>query len=201
MAPNTRENSAARPPPPADDDRLSRLYEEHVDGLYVFVFYRVGGNAALAEDVVQATFLQAIDKLGDYDATRGTMRTWLLVLSRNVIRQHMKQRPRAQELTVMWERIDDALLQVFEAIDQEPLTDEVLARRETRELVNMTIANLPDPYGAVLQRKYLGGESLRGLAESLALSEEAAKSLLARARRAFRETFLLLSRATAETNP
>ena len=189
---------------PVDDASLARLYEDHVDGLYVFVYYRVGGDAGLAEDVVQDTFLEAMSRIADYDPARGSVRSWLIVLSRNIIRSHLTRRSRAgspADLTVLWDRIDDALLQVFEAIDKQPLTDEVLARRETRELVNMTIANLPDPYGDVLQRKYVGGESIHALAKDLALSEEAAKSLLARARRAFRETFLTLSRATAEAKP
>jgi len=95
----------------------------------------------------------------------------------------------------MWERIDRALLQVFEALDESPLTDDVLARKETHELVNMTIANLPDPYGVVLQKKYVGGASLADLARDMSVSEDAVKSLLARARRAFRDTFLILSEA------
>lgn len=57
----------------------------------------------------------------------------------------------------------------------------------------MTIANLPDPYGVVLQKKYVGGASLADLARDMRVSEDAVKSLLARARRAFRDTFLTLS--------
>ena len=169
---------------------LIRLYEEHVDGLYAFVFYRVGNDAAIAEDVVHDTFMEAIDRLGEYDEKRGSVRNWLITLSRNVIRKHRK--PSLQET---WDKIDRALLDIFQALDESPLGDEVLLRRETRELVNMAIANLPDPYGSVLQRKYVGGESLAELARTLDVSEEAMKSLLARARRAFRETFLTLSEA------
>ena len=37
-----------------DGDRraIERFYDAHVDGLYAFVFYRVGRDASLAEDVV-----------------------------------------------------------------------------------------------------------------------------------------------------
>ena len=59
----------------------------------------------------------------------------------------------------------------------------------------MAIANLPDPYGNVLQRKYVAGATLEELARDLEVSEDAVKSLLARARRAFRDTFLTLSEA------
>jgi len=172
-----------------DEESLARFYEEHVDGLYAFVFYRVGGDPSIAEDVVQETFLAALDRWSELDPARGSERSWLITLSRNIIRAH---RPRRQEI---WDRIDRALLEALSAIDDEPLTDEMLERRETHELVNITIANLPDSYGSILRRKYVSGESLSDLARDLDVSEDAAKSLLARARRAFRETFVTIRQA------
>jgi DNA-directed RNA polymerase specialized sigma24 family protein len=53
----------------------------------------------------------------------------------------------------------------------------------------------------VLERKYLDGATLEQIASEIAATEEAAKSLLARARRAFRETFQTLSRSFAEVEP
>lgn len=98
----------------------------------------------------------------------------------------------------MWDRIDETFAQVFAALDHEPLSDEVIAREETRDLVNVTIAHLPERYRAVLEQKYVGGDSMAELAARLEVSEDAAKSLLARARRAFRETFVALSKTVAE---
>lgn len=98
----------------------------------------------------------------------------------------------------MWDRIDKTLAQIFASLDQAPLSDEILAREETRDLVNMTIAHLPEHYRSALERHYIAGESLSALGERLKVSEEAAKSLLARARRAFREVFVTLSQAMAE---
>ncbi len=132
------------------DDALETFYEDNVDGLYAFVFYRVGRNQTVAEDVVQETFLRALERLEDYDATRGSCRAWLCTLSRNVIRRHLKPLPRMAELNEMYVRIDDTLAELFAALDGAPLADEVIARQETSDLVNMTVANLPDPYQLVL---------------------------------------------------
>jgi len=98
----------------------------------------------------------------------------------------------------MWDRIDETLAQVFAALDREPLSDEVIEREETRDLVNVTIAHLPDKYQKILEQKYIGGDSLADLAQQMDVSEDAAKSLLARARRAFRDTFVALSQAATE---
>ena len=187
--------------PPADlraaqsGDRVAieRFYDANVDGLYAFVFYRVGRDTALAEDVVQETFALALAKQAAYDPARGSVGSWLAVLSRNVIRDHLREHRRADQLQATWERIDATLAQTFAAMAERPLPGEVLERAETRDLVHMAIANLPDQYRNALTRKYVDGESLETLAGELGISVDAAKSLLARARRAFRDTFATLS--------
>jgi len=176
-----------------DRAAIARLYDAHVDGLYAFVFYRVGRDAALAEDVVQETFALALSRQADYDPARGSVASWLAVLSRNVIRDHLRAHRRGDELQAAWERIDATLAQVFAAMAERPLPGDVLERAETRDLVHMAVANLPEQYRTALTRKYVDGETLETLAGELGISVDAAKSLLARARRAFRDTFATLS--------
>lgn len=183
-----------------DREALTRLYDEHVDGLYAFVFHRVGGDAALAEDVVQETFTQALRRQREYDADRGSIASWLSTLSRNIIRDQLRAHQRGDELAASWQRIDQSLGQIFAALAQSPLPGEVLSRNETRDLVNMAIANLPEVYRTALTRKYVEGESLEQIASSLGISADAAKSLLARARRAFRDTFAALHQTFSEVS-
>jgi len=184
-----------------DKDAISRFYDAHVDGLYTFVFYRVGRDAALAEDVVQETFANALTRRADYDAARGSIASWLAVLSRNVIRDQLRAHHRGDELAKTWDRIDATLAQTFASMAERPLPGEVLERAETRDLVHMAVANLPEQYRNALTRKYVDGESLETLAGELGISVDATKSLLARARRAFRDTFATLSAHLSEVTP
>ena len=62
------------------------------------------------------------------------------------------------------------------------------------------VANLPDQYRNALTRKYVDGESLETLASELGISVDATKSHLARARRAFRDTFATLSTHLSEVS-
>ena len=176
-----------------DRAAIERFYDANVDGLYAFVFYRVGRDTTLAEDVVQETFALALAKQAAYDPARGSVGSWLAVMSRNVIRDHLRDHRRTDQLQQTWERIDATLAQTFAAMAERPLPGEVLERAETRDLVHMAIANLPDQYRTALTRKYVDGESLETLAGELGISVDATKSLLARARRAFRDTFATLS--------
>lgn len=181
-----------------DREAIGRFYDAHVDGLYAFVFYRVGRDQALAEDVVQETFALALSRTDDYDAERGSVGSWLTVLSRNVIRDHLRDHKRTDQLQAAWERIDATLAQTFASMAERPLPGEVLERAETRDLVHMAVANLPEQYRNALTRKYVDGESLETLSSELGLSIDATKSLLARARRAFRDTFATLSATFSE---
>jgi RNA polymerase sigma-70 factor (ECF subfamily) len=184
-----------------DKEAIARFYDAHVDGLYTFIYYRVGRDTALAEDVVQETFANALSRRTEYDPSRGSVATWLTVLSRNVIRDHLKAHRRSDELGAAWERIDATLAQTFAAMAERPLPGEVLERAETRDLVHMAVAHLPGQYRTALTRKYIDGESLETLAGELGISTDAAKSLLARARRAFRDTFATLSTNLSEAAP
>ncbi len=184
-----------------DGEALTRLYEGHVDGLYAFVFPRVLRDASLAEDVVQETFLRALARPEAFDPARGSLRIWLCLLARNAIRDQLRAHRRADALASAGAALDATLGQIFQGLERGPLGDEVLARAETRALVATTIANLPSGYGAVLEQKYVEGASMREIAATLAVSEDAAKSLLARARRAFRETFGALAEALGGAAP
>lgn len=184
-----------------DRAAIGRFYDAHVEGLYAFVFYRVGRDQTLAEDVVQETFTIALAKRASYDAARGSVGSWLTVLSRNVIRDHLRAHRKSDELQQTWERVDATLAQVFAAMAERPLPGEVLERAETRDLVHMAVANLPEQYRTALTRKYVDGESLETLSRELGISVDATKSLLARARRAFRDTFATLSTHFSEATP
>ena len=90
--------------------------------------------------------------------------------------------------------LDHELVGLYGRLEAEPFADDLLQREETRDLVNATMAQLPDHYRETLEEKYVQGKSQREMAERWQLSEKAIESQLTRARNAFRATFLALSR-------
>ncbi len=178
-----------------DADALARLYAAHVDALYAFAYYRSGRDADLAEDIVHDTLLDGLRHAGTFDPARGGLRAFLLMRARNVARAQLRDHRRSQALAAAWDRREATLGQIFQALDGVAAEDELLARAETRELVHVAIAGLADNHRLALTRKYVHGDSLQDLGRRLALSEDAVKSLLARARRAFRDAFASLRAA------
>ena len=178
-----------------DPGALTAWFEDHVDALYAFVYYRLGRDPDLAADATQTTFAIALERLGDYDPERGAMLTWLRTLSRNVIRDTLRAHRRAAQLQTAWNNIDASLQRIYERIDRELLPDAALERAETRELVGMTLANLPPQYREVLEAKSMEGHPLEAIARMRSVTIDSVKSMLRRARAAFRETFLTLAQS------
>jgi RNA polymerase sigma-70 factor (ECF subfamily) len=176
----------------AGDRRAAEsFFAEHLDALFEFVHYRVGGNRAVTEDVVQDTMLVAVERLEGFDG-RSTLYTWLCGIAKNKIRGHRRKK-RAVPIEDVLEETDPEIDAILTAIDSEPLPDWILERKETRELVGATLSSLPPDYRRALVRKYVDGLSVAEIAESDGKGEKAAESMLHRARLAFARVFQLLA--------
>lgn len=178
------------------EDAVRRLAEAALEPLYRFCLYRVGGRHDLCEDAVQETLLTAIRRLDRYDPgrARGNIFGWLTGLARNEIRRLLAGERAGRGLEAFWRKMDDELLSLYAMLESQPFADDLLARSETREMVNATMSQLPLHYGRALEAKYVLGKSVREVAALLGTSVKAAESMLARARGAFRGTFLALAK-------
>src|SRR5262245_40482659 len=65
------------------------VYDEHVWGVYGFLAYRLRSRAD-AEDLTQQTFERALRAWGRYDASRGSVGTWLIAIARNLLVDHLR---------------------------------------------------------------------------------------------------------------
>ncbi len=179
-----------------DKQAVAMLAEEAMSPLFRFSFYRVGRDRHLCEDVVQETLVQALRRIDQYQPERadGDVFGWLTGLARNEIRRALRSRGKAESLEALWGRMDRELLAVYAKLESAPFDDALLARAETREMVNVTMSQLPPRYGKALEAKYMLGQSVRQIAAALDVSEKAAESLLGRARKAFSAAFTTLAR-------
>ena len=138
-----------------------------------------------ALDVVQDTFVVALESLESFDE-RASLHAWLCGIARNKIRaerRKLRPRPLADVLAESDPQIDAILADVA----REPLPEAVLEREETRELVGATLSSLTPEYRAALIARYVEGRSVEEIGARLGIGSTAAQSLLARAREAFRQ--------------
>jgi RNA polymerase sigma-70 factor (ECF subfamily) len=179
-----------------DSAAVQVLADALLEPLYRFCLYRVGRNRHLCEEVVQETLVRALRDLEHYDPPRANNNIfpWVTGLARNEIHRVLNRERAAVSLEALWAKMDGELLSLYARLDSEPFADEVLLREETRELVNATMSQLPEHYREALEAKYVTGKSVRDLAVRWRTTEKAVESQLTRARKAFRATFLALTR-------
>lgn len=177
-----------------DSDAVRLLATATLAPLFHFCLYRVGKDVHKCEEVVQETLARALHQLEQYEPTRSNdnIFPWLTGLARNEINRVLTREKRSISLDELWKRVDGDLLGEFERLEAKPLEEDVLVREETRELVNVAMAQLPPNYRDALEAKYVHGASVRAIAEQQQTTEKAVESLLTRARTAFRTAFLTL---------
>ena len=178
-------------------EAIAALAATAVTPLYRFCYYRVGKDRHVCEDVVQEAMLAAISQLDRYDPDRcaDDIFPWLTGLARNAIRRALSRRTSAAAIEAVWLRMDRQLLSLYGTIDTEPLADELIGRGETRDMVNATMSQLPGHYGQALEAKYVHNRTVGEIAAASGQTTKAVESMLTRARKAFRKTFLTLSQS------
>ncbi len=171
------------------------LLTEHLDPLYEFVHYRLqrpGSDASRVEDVVQDTFLVALQRIHAFDG-RSSLYTWLCGIAKNRIRMARRTKePRSLDEAL--EGADPEIDAILAEVEREPLPDAILERRETRDLVGATLSSLPPDYRRALLEKYVEGISVAEMAGRAGKGSKATESTLTRARVAFARVFELLAK-------
>lgn len=163
----------------------------HLDALYEFVHYRVGGNRVVAEDVVQDTFLTALERLASFDG-RSSLHAWLCGIARNKIRSE-RRKLRPLPLEDVLAEADPEIEAILLSIERTPLPESVLELAETKELVGAALSSLPLEYRQALLQKYVEELSTAEIAARAGAHLKAAESTLHRARLAFGRVFTLLA--------
>lgn len=174
-----------------DRQAASALFREHVDALFEFIHYRVGGDRAAVEDIVQDCFVVALQRLESFDG-RSSLHTWLCGIAKNKIREHRRRR-RAASLPDLLDAADPEVFEILADVERTPLPEWVLERRETQALVGATLSSLPPTYRQALLDKYVHGLSVADMAQRRGQSGKATESALTRARVAFARIFTLLN--------
>ncbi|WP_448188031.1 RNA polymerase sigma factor [Azospirillum sp. sgz301742] len=135
---------------------------------------RLTGNPSDADEIAQDAFLRVWQHAGRWEPGRARFGTWLYRIVVNLALDR-KRRPE-------WQPLDD----VAELPDGAPDAVDMIAERQTADLVDGALQRLPDRQRAAIVLFHQEGLSMRQAAEVLGIGEQAFESLLARGRQALR---------------
>lgn len=131
------------------------FYHANVKRIYAFVYFRVGGRKALAEDLVQDIFLKAFEAFDRYDPERGAS-AWIFTIARNhLINSLAKEKP----------GID--LEEVIDSVTVSEDGRERMALREEERQLLEAIDALPQDDAVLVRMKYLEGWNFDDLSKVL----------------------------------
>lgn len=125
------------------------IYDRHADAAFSLA-YRMCGQRALAEDVVQEGFLSLWRSGARYDRTRGSVRTWVLGIVHNRAIDALRRRTVYDRGRVSDEGIE-------ERVAAREHTDVEFARRDEAREVRDALERLPDEQSRVIELAYFGG--------------------------------------------
>jgi RNA polymerase sigma-70 factor (ECF subfamily) len=125
------------------------IYDRHADAAFSLA-YRMCGQRALAEDVVQEGFLSLWRSGARYDRARGSVRTWVLGIVHNRSIDALRRRTVHDRGRVSEEGIEERL----EARER---TDVEFARRDEAREVRDALEQLPQEQSRVIELAYFGG--------------------------------------------
>jgi RNA polymerase sigma-70 factor (ECF subfamily) len=154
------------------------LVQRYQRELYSYL-RRYLGDAALAEDAFQATFLQVHLKKEHFDPKR-RFRPWLYTIATNqaIDAQRRNKRHRMVSLDRRNQMDDEGdvgtLLQLL--VSKEPDAESNLEQEERQEWIRTAVDNLPEPLRAALALVYYQGLKYREAAEILGVPVGTVKS-------------------------
>ncbi|MFN0170738.1 MAG: RNA polymerase sigma factor [Bryobacteraceae bacterium] len=153
------------------------IFREHKDAVYGFA-WRMTGSPAVAEDATQDCFVALLRDQARFDGGRGSLRAFLIGVTRNQIRKRWRAEGR-------WDPIDEDSF-VAEPFDAE--------RMETVDLVAKAVQALPPLQRETLILTEYDEMSLQDVARAVEAEVGTVKARLHRARENLRRMLAPLRR-------
>ncbi|MEU3793185.1 sigma-70 family RNA polymerase sigma factor [Streptomyces fructofermentans] len=154
-----------------DESALAEAYTAYA-GLVRRVAVRVTRSPAAAEDVAQEVFAQLWSRPYAFDASRGSLRTWLSMLAHRRAVDWVRSEARHRKDAAA----DDSALHAIP--DTGPGPGEAVVDRERSLLLHSALAELPQPQREVVHLAYFAGRTYRQAAVELGIPEGTAKTRL-----------------------
>ncbi len=166
------------------------LYDAYAKPIWRYVARLMGAPSPDVADVVQETFLAAARSARTYDPERGSLWWWVVGIARKQVALCYRKRQRQDRVKAAGEWLATKGRAVIHWLERRQETPpEALVSAELATLVRGALSELSADYQGLLTARYLDGVPVEEIAAREDSSVTAVRSKLARARRAFRDTF------------
>lgn len=149
-----------------DRSALAPLVERHYDALVGYAYRLTYGDRALAEDLVQETFLRVLRGISTYAYPR-PFKPWLYAIATNIARNHYASADQRRTHS------DDP-----DSLPAEAQPEETISAQDEERTVIAALASLPDFQREVIVLAYYQSLTLAEIADALHVPLGTVKSRL-----------------------
>ncbi len=171
-----------------DSHAFEELHRRYVASIYRLVRRKLG-DALLAEDIAQETFMKALKMMDRVDDSFN-FGGWVHTVARNLCFDELRRRQRDLRADGGTDEDETELMASLPSTARGFDPVQVQESNEMRRQVWQVAQRLPEKYRLVLTLRELQDMSYRQIAQTLKMSESAVETLLYRARLRFKEEFL-----------
>jgi len=157
-----------------DPTAVRRLLDEVAPVVYGFVFARVGGSEAAAEDLLQETLFEAVRSASGFRGD-SSLATWMCAIAKRRLARHYEA-----------ERKAEVARHGLRLVTEEDAEDRDVERLDRQDEVARALGRLSPLHRQVLVLKYLDDMSVEAISDQLGRSRTQVQSLLQRARQGLR---------------
>lgn len=163
-----------------NDDELRRLYRTHARAVFAFFTYRAPRE--IAEDLTSSTFERVVRHWGRFDASRGSEKTWIFAIARNVIIDYYRREQ--HHVTVSTDQHPGLL-------DRLTTSESLSDRHVQAEGIREWLAQLDERECMLVALRYGGDLSTAEVAQATGLSLANVQQILSRCLRRLRANAML----------
>ena len=180
--PNEADIELVRQVQAGDQQAFATFYDRFAPGLFSMI-YAILHDQKESEDVLQEAFVQMWKRTATYDATRSSLFTWAVMISRHKAIDRLRSRQRQTRLVeAIANQTDD-----FAASAPAERADNALARNDERERVRAAMAKLGDAQREAIDLAFFAGLTQTQIAEKLGAPLGTVKARIRRGLLALRE--------------
>lgn len=154
--------------------RFDDLYEMYAEKIYRFIYFKTF-HKETAEDLTSEVFMKAIERMNQYDESKGAFGAWLYRVARNTVIDHYRTSHPSEDIDDGWDFASSS------NVEQDAHANLQLEKvQEALKLLK------PDQREVVIMRLW-NGMSHQEIAQVLDLSESNCKQIFSRTIRQLRE--------------
>jgi RNA polymerase sigma-70 factor, ECF subfamily len=163
------------------EEAFSVLYDDYAAALFGIVF-KIVRNKAIAEELLQDVFVKIWKHIDAYDATKGTLFTWMLNITRNTCKDYFRTKHYHYQTLIVQDELD--------GISSKYMPQSSNYQAESWEMQLLTQKLLPK-YKEIIDLVYIYGYSQEQVAEKLKIPLGTVKTRSRDALRQLRDIYTL----------